>query len=116
MAAVFQQIAHSSSLDVGDSGQAEVANEVPVQARRDWNVDQVVEAYDEWAPKGVRSNVVSPGLVRTALSEAFYQAPGVLEALLQQVERHPPPHERGVHQGEGRHPYQQRHSYPNPYV
>ena len=34
----------------------------------------------EWAPKGVRSNVVSPGLVRTALSEAFYQAPGVLEA------------------------------------
>jgi glucose 1-dehydrogenase len=31
----------------------------------------------EWAPKGVRSNVVSPGLVRTALSEAFYQAPGV---------------------------------------
>jgi NAD(P)-dependent dehydrogenase (short-subunit alcohol dehydrogenase family) len=34
----------------------------------------------EWAAKGVRSNVVSPGLVRTALSEAFYQAPGVLEA------------------------------------
>jgi NAD(P)-dependent dehydrogenase (short-subunit alcohol dehydrogenase family) len=34
----------------------------------------------EWAGKGVRSNVVSPGLVRTALSEAFYQAPGVLEA------------------------------------
>lgn len=26
----------------------------------------------EWGPKGVRSNVVSPGLVRTALSEAFY--------------------------------------------
>jgi NAD(P)-dependent dehydrogenase (short-subunit alcohol dehydrogenase family) len=34
----------------------------------------------ELAPKGIRSNVVSPGLVRTALSEAFYQAPGVLEA------------------------------------
>ena len=33
----------------------------------------------EWGPKGVRSNVVSPGLVRTPLSEAFYQAPGVLE-------------------------------------
>ena len=33
----------------------------------------------EWGPRGVRSNVVSPGLVRTALSEAFYQAPGVLE-------------------------------------
>ena len=26
----------------------------------------------EWGPRGVRSNVVSPGLVRTALSEAFY--------------------------------------------
>ena len=34
----------------------------------------------EWGPKGVRSNVVSPGLVRTPLSESFYQAPGVLEA------------------------------------
>ena len=33
----------------------------------------------EWGPRGVRSNTVSPGLVRTALSEAFYQAPGVLE-------------------------------------
>lgn len=33
----------------------------------------------EWGPRGVRSNIVSPGLVRTALSEAFYQAPGVLE-------------------------------------
>ncbi|WP_428623889.1 SDR family NAD(P)-dependent oxidoreductase [Sedimenticola sp.] len=27
----------------------------------------------EWGPEGVRSNVVSPGLVRTPLSEAFYQ-------------------------------------------
>jgi uncharacterized protein (TIGR03083 family) len=53
MAAVFQQIADSSSIDVGDSGHAEVANEVPVQARRDWSVDQVVEAYNEWAPKGL---------------------------------------------------------------
>lgn len=33
----------------------------------------------EWAPRGVRSNVVSPGLVRTPLSEKFYQTPGVLE-------------------------------------
>ncbi len=33
----------------------------------------------EWGPQGVRSNCVSPGLVRTALSEAFYQTPGVLE-------------------------------------
>jgi NAD(P)-dependent dehydrogenase (short-subunit alcohol dehydrogenase family) len=33
----------------------------------------------EWGPKGVRSNVVSPGLVRTPMTEAFYQAPGVAE-------------------------------------
>ncbi len=33
----------------------------------------------EWGPRGVRSNVVSPGLVRTPLSEAFYQTPGVPE-------------------------------------
>ncbi len=33
----------------------------------------------EWGPSGIRSNVVSPGLVRTALSEAFYQVPGVTE-------------------------------------
>src|SRR3954451_16227301 len=33
----------------------------------------------EWGPKGVRSNVVSPGLVRTPMSERFYTAPGVAE-------------------------------------
>ncbi|HVZ10398.1 SDR family NAD(P)-dependent oxidoreductase [Rhodopila sp.] len=27
----------------------------------------------EWGPHGVRSNVVSPGMVRTPMSEAFYQ-------------------------------------------
>lgn len=53
MAAVFQQIADASSIDVGDSGRAETSNEVPVQARRDWTVEQVLAAYDEWAPKGV---------------------------------------------------------------
>ena len=34
----------------------------------------------EFGERGIRSNVVSPGLVRTAMSEAFYQAPGVREA------------------------------------
>ena len=33
----------------------------------------------EWGPNGVRSNIVSPGLVRTPMSESFYQAPGVAE-------------------------------------
>jgi NAD(P)-dependent dehydrogenase (short-subunit alcohol dehydrogenase family) len=33
----------------------------------------------EWGPSGIRSNVVSPGLVRTPMSEPFYQAPGVAE-------------------------------------
>ena len=39
----------------------------------------------EWGPYGVRSNVVSPGLIRTPLSETFYQAPGVAEARARMV-------------------------------
>ncbi len=53
MASVFQQIADPTSIDTGDSGKAELAAEVPVQARRDWTINQVVGAYDEWSPKGV---------------------------------------------------------------
>ena len=33
----------------------------------------------EWGPRGVRSNVVCPGMIRTPMSESFYQAPGVAE-------------------------------------
>jgi NAD(P)-dependent dehydrogenase (short-subunit alcohol dehydrogenase family) len=33
----------------------------------------------EWGPDGIRSNVVSPGLIRTPMSEAFYQQPEVKE-------------------------------------
>lgn len=33
----------------------------------------------EWGPHGVRSNVLSPGLVRTPMSESYYQTPGVTE-------------------------------------
>ncbi|HET9068056.1 MAG TPA: SDR family oxidoreductase [Amaricoccus sp.] len=34
----------------------------------------------EWGPDGVRSNSVSPGMIRTPLSESFYAVPGILEA------------------------------------
>ena len=34
----------------------------------------------EWGPEGVRSNSVSPGMIRTPLSESFYQVPGILAA------------------------------------
>lgn len=30
----------------------------------------------EWGPRGVRSNVVCPGMIRTALSSRFYETPG----------------------------------------
>lgn len=30
----------------------------------------------EWGPEGVRSNVICPGMIRTALSAKFYEVPG----------------------------------------
>lgn len=30
----------------------------------------------EWGPRGVRSNAVCPGMIRTALSASFYEVPG----------------------------------------
>jgi NAD(P)-dependent dehydrogenase (short-subunit alcohol dehydrogenase family) len=33
----------------------------------------------EWGPDGIRSNVVSPGFIRTPMSESFYQQPDVKE-------------------------------------
>ena len=34
----------------------------------------------EWGPQGVRCNSLSPGMIRTPLSEAYYQEPGKLQA------------------------------------
>jgi NAD(P)-dependent dehydrogenase (short-subunit alcohol dehydrogenase family) len=34
----------------------------------------------EWGARGVRSNVVSPGMIHTPMTDAIYQAPGVHEA------------------------------------
>jgi NAD(P)-dependent dehydrogenase (short-subunit alcohol dehydrogenase family) len=34
---------------------------------------------NEWGPHGLRSNVVSPGMVITPMSQAFYDTPGVTE-------------------------------------
>jgi NAD(P)-dependent dehydrogenase (short-subunit alcohol dehydrogenase family) len=34
----------------------------------------------EWGPRGVRSNVVSPGMIRTPMTETIYQAQGVHDA------------------------------------
>lgn len=39
----------------------------------------------EWGEFGIRSNVVSPAMVRTQMSECFYSQPGVLEAREQMV-------------------------------
>ena len=33
----------------------------------------------EWGPQGIRSNVVSPGLVITPMSQSFYDTPGITE-------------------------------------
>ncbi|MBI1210427.1 MAG: glucose 1-dehydrogenase [Alphaproteobacteria bacterium] len=33
----------------------------------------------EWGPRGIRSNVVSPGLILTAMSGSFYTRPGIRE-------------------------------------
>ena len=41
----------------------------------------------EWGPGGVRSNVVSPGMIRTPMSESFYQAPGIAERRAAMVPR-----------------------------
>lgn len=55
MAAVYQQIAAADSIEVDTSAAegAEASAEMVVQARKDWSVEEVMAAYEEWAPQGV---------------------------------------------------------------
>ncbi|HID4045116.1 TPA: SDR family NAD(P)-dependent oxidoreductase [Pluralibacter gergoviae] len=34
----------------------------------------------EWGPRGIRSNVIAPGMIKTAMTAEWYQQPGVTEA------------------------------------
>ena len=53
MASVFHSIADPTTIVGGTSANAEENAEVPVQARRTWNSQQVVAEYDEWSDKGL---------------------------------------------------------------
>jgi uncharacterized protein (TIGR03083 family) len=53
MASTFHVIADPASIDGGSSGDAEQNAEVPVQARKEWTVAQVLDEYNEWADKGI---------------------------------------------------------------
>ncbi len=53
MASTFHSIADSSSIETGSTPDVEQNAEVPVQARRDWTVEQVKAEYREWSDKGI---------------------------------------------------------------
>jgi uncharacterized damage-inducible protein DinB len=53
MASTFHVIADPATIDGGSHHDAEANAEVPVQARRDWSVAQVLDEYREWGDKGI---------------------------------------------------------------
>ena len=53
MASVFHTIADPSTIDGGTSEDVEENAEVPVQARKSWTRDQVIDEYMEWSDKGI---------------------------------------------------------------
>lgn len=55
MASTFHSIADASSIETGSTPDVEQNAEVPVQARRDWTVEQVMQEYREWSEKGIET-------------------------------------------------------------
>lgn len=55
MASTFHSIADASSIETGSTSDVEQNAEVPVQARRDWSVAQVMAEYREWSDKGIET-------------------------------------------------------------
>jgi len=53
MASTFHSIADPSSIERGSSDDVEANAEVPVQARKDWSIEQVLAEYREWSDKGI---------------------------------------------------------------
>lgn len=53
MASTFHSIADPATIEGGSAHDVEQNAEVPVQARREWSVEQVVAEYVEWSDKGV---------------------------------------------------------------
>lgn len=55
MASTFHGIADPTTIERGSSADVEANAEVPVSARRDWSVAQVVAEYDEWSDRGIEA-------------------------------------------------------------
>jgi uncharacterized damage-inducible protein DinB len=53
MASVFHSIADPSTIEGGDSPDVEANAEVPVQARKDWTVAEVLAEYEQWSAAGL---------------------------------------------------------------
>jgi uncharacterized protein (TIGR03083 family) len=53
MASVFHSIADPSSIEQGTSDDVEANAEVPVQARRNWTPEQVIDEYRTWSEAGL---------------------------------------------------------------
>ena len=71
-------LVHISSI-AGSNAQGQERRLQRQQGRRDHAAVAAARIANEWGPHGIRSNVVSPGMVITPMSQAFYDTPGVTE-------------------------------------